>query len=112
MTGYRDTVTIERDSSPGGTEVPDYSGNPLIAGMPCRIQTISGDSTYRGRMLEAHTSHVVEMQWLDDVTPTCRLSVTGGIHAGALLNIVSTRPLEGGGRARKLEIYCTEQVGR
>lgn len=107
---YRDTVTIQQDSST--TNVPDYTGAALISSVPCKITCIGGDSTYRGRMLEASLSHVVEMQYMSGVTPTMRLSVTGGVHSGATLNISSVRVVENKGRARKLEIYATEQAGR
>ena len=109
---YRDTVTIEQDSSANGTAEPDYTGAPLMSAVPCEIRTIGGDTSYRGRMLEARTTHVVECQWIDGVTPTMRLNVTGGIHAGHVLNISSTRIIEGRGRARKLELYCEERPGR
>lgn len=108
--GYRDTVTIQQDSST--TNVPDYTGAALMSSVPCKIQSIGGDSTYRGRMLEASVSHVIELQWLSGVTPTMRLSVTGGVHSGAVLNISSVRVVETRGRARKLEIYATQQAGR
>lgn len=107
---YRDTVTIQQDSST--TNVPDYTGAALMSSVPCKITCIGGDSTYRGRMLEASLSHVVEMQYVSGVTPTMRLSVTGGIHSGSILNISSVRVVENKGRARKLEIYAAEQVGR
>jgi hypothetical protein len=110
--GYRDTVTIRPDSSAGGTGEPDYSGSATITGMPCKITTIGGDTTYRGRMLEARTSHVVEMQYIAGVTHTARLEVTGGIHVGKNLNISSVRIVEGNSRARKLELYCDERAGR
>lgn len=109
---YRDTVTIQQDSSTGGTAEPDYSGAALMSGVPCEIRTIGGDSTYRGRMLEARTTHVVEMQYLSGVTPTMRLSATGGIHSGRVMNIASVRVVERNGRARKLELYCEELAGR
>lgn len=109
---YRDTVTIQQDSSAAGSPVPDYSGAALMSAVPCKIQEIGGDSTYRGRMLEASVSHVVELQWMSGVTPTMRLYVTGGVHAGAYLNITSVRVVENKGRARKLEIYASQQVGR
>lgn len=109
---YRDTVTIQQDSSAGGTGEPDYSGAALMAGVPCKITSIGGDSTYRGRMLEGRQTHVVEMQYVAGVTDTMRLSVTGGIFVGRYLNISEVRIIEKNGRARKLELYCGERVGR
>lgn len=109
---YRDRITIQTDTSDAGESVPEYGVTNLATGVPCKIQTIGGDSTYRGRMLEASVSHVVEMQWITGVTPTMRLLVTAGVHNGAALNITSSRVIENRGRARKLEIYATQQAGR
>ena len=110
--GYRDTATIEQDSSAGGSAVPDYSGAALISGWPCSVKTISGDSSYRGRMLEAQVNHVIEGQYISGITPTMRLTMTGGIHAGKIFHIGSSRIVEGNGRARKIELYCEERAGR
>lgn len=109
---YRDRITIQADTSSTSEEVPEYGSTDLATGIPCKIQTIGGDSSYRGRMLEAGVSHVVEMHWITGVTPTMRLLVTAGVHNGAALNIVSSRVIENRGRARKLEIYASQQVGR
>jgi hypothetical protein len=112
MSAYRDTVTIQQDSSANGSAEPNYSGTAFMESVPCKIQTIGGDTSYRGRMLEARTSHVVELQHISGVTPTMRLYVTGGIHNGSYLNIGSIRVVEGHGRARKLELYCEARPGR
>jgi hypothetical protein len=112
MTAYRDTATIQQDSSAPGTAVPDYSGTALLSGWPCKVVTISGDSSYRGRMLEAQVNYVVEAQYFAGITPTMRLLMTGGIHVGKLLNIGSIRVIEGNGKARKIELYCEERAGR
>lgn len=105
MRGYRDTVTIQNMTAAGGDAVPEYDSN-LMAGVPCKIFTRGGDETYKGRILEAHLTHVVEMQWIDGIKPGQRLYVTGGIHVGRYLNVQYVRPLEGNGRARKAELQC------
>ena len=105
MTGYRDTVTIQSMTATGGDVVPAY-GSDFMIGVPCKIFTRGGDETYKGRVLESHLTHVVEMQWLDGIEPNMRLLVTGGIHAGKYFNVQYVRPLEGNGRARKAELQC------
>lgn len=106
---FRDMVNVQQDSSAAGNPVEDFSGTALYESVPCDIRVISGDETYRGRQLEAHISAVVEMQYLENITPKMRLSVTGGIMNGRTLNIVEVRPVDlDRGRAPKLELYCRE----
>ena len=107
---FRDMVTIQRDSSAAGSPQEDFTGAALYEHVPCDIKVISGDESYRGRQLEAHISAVVEMQYLENVTPKMRLSVEGGMMNGRTLNVVEVRPmdLDGKGRAPKLELYCRE----
>ena len=99
MRGYRDTVTIQSMTATGSDATPVYGSNLIT-------WHAGGDETYKGRILEAHLTHVVEMQWIDGLEPNQRLYVTGGIHAGRYLNVQYVRPLEGGGRARKAELQC------
>ena len=105
---YRDQVDIQQDSSAAGAPVPVYTGGAKYAKVPCDIVTVSGDETFRGKQLEAHLSHVVEMQYMPDVDATMRLSVTGGTLTGRTLEIVQVRPLDFNGRMRKLQLYCLE----
>jgi hypothetical protein len=107
---YRDTATIQQDSAADGVAVPDFSGSPLIEDLPCKITSIGGNETYRGRSLEPHIKYVVECQYIQSVSPTMRLYVQSGVWTGRYLNIEYTAVLEGGGRARKLELYCSETV--
>ena len=109
---FRDRATIEQDSSAGDTAVPDYSGTPFLVDYPCRITTIGGDETYRGRMLEAHLTHVVEGHYYEGITPSMRLNVTGGRHTGNYLNIVYTKLVEQPGLPPMWELQCRENVGR
>lgn len=88
-----------------GTEVPAFN-TTFVSGVPCSIFTRGGSETYRGRMLEAHLTHVVEMQWIDGLNPQMQLQVTGGISSGRTLNVQYVIPIEGNGRARKAELQC------
>ena len=110
MNGYRDLVTIQRDSAADGVAVPDFSGTPLMEAVPCKVTSIGGNETYRGRTLEPHIKYVVELQYIPHVTPTMRVRVTEGIHVGRYLNIEYISTLDGGGRSRKLELHCQELV--
>jgi hypothetical protein len=105
MRQYRDTVTIQTMDAADGTATPSYS-TTFMEDVPCSIFVRGGDETYKGRILEGHLTHVVEMQWLDGLLPSMRLYVTSGVNAGKYLNIAYIRPLEGGGRARKAELQC------
>jgi len=102
---YRDTVTIQTQDAADGTAVPSFGTN-FMTGVPCQVNSRGGNETYRGRMLEAHLTHIVEMNYLDGVLPSMRLYVTGGVHAGRYLNIAYAQPVEGNGRCRKLELQC------
>ena len=107
--GYRDTVTIQQNSAADGAATPDYTGAAFMSAVPCQITSRGGNESYRGRVLEAHLTHIVESQWIDGVLPSMRLYVTGGIHTGRYLNIAYAQPVEGNGRARKLELQCMSQ---
>ena len=103
----RDLCTIERDDSSDGETTPEWV--TVYRSVPCEVQPISGDETFRGRQLEAHMSHVVEMRRMPGILPTMRLSVSGGIHADKILNVVHVRelqqPIPG-----MLQLYCRELV--
>jgi head-tail adaptor len=106
---FRDIIDIERDSSAAGAALPDYTGSPLLSDVPCKITSLSGSETWRGRQLEAHRSHVIELQYVAGVRATMRAKVRSGLFDGCILNIADVRPLEiVSGKARKLELYCTE----
>lgn len=105
---FRDSITIQQDSSAAGNPVPDYSGTALYTGVPCDVSTIGGDERYRGRQLEAHVTHVVRLQSISGITPKMRVLVTGGFCLGSLLNIEAVRPMDYDGRAPKLELHCKE----
>ena len=109
MGKFIDRVDIQRDSSAAGSAVPDYSGTVWRASVPCKITSISGSETWRGRQLEGHRSHVVEMHYFEGVNDTMRLVVKSGMYRDCVLNVANVRPLErDGGKVRLLELYCVE----
>lgn len=105
---FPDRATIQQKSEAAGNPIEDFSGTPFKSGMPCNITTVTGEETYRGRQLEAHISHVVEMRWFDGVLPTMRLSVTGGIYKDRVLNIRYVKPVRKPGKMPMQWLYCEE----
>ncbi len=106
---FRDRCNIQSDNSADGNPIPDYTTYAAkYESVPCDVTTISGSETFRGRQLEAGLSHVVELQYLPDVLPSMRVSVTGGTLRGRTLNIAAVVPLDFNGRKRKLQLLCRE----
>lgn len=103
-----DRADIQQDSRTGDNPQPVYTGTPFKTGVPCNIITTSGDETFRGRQLEATVSHVVEMRWFPGITPTMRLSVTGGIYKDRILNIKAVKPVRKDSAPPMQWLYCEE----
>ena len=106
---YRDMVNIQKDASAEGQLDPSYTAT-LYAKVPCKVVIVSGDETYRGRQLEPHLSHVVELFYMNGIKPDMRLKVIGGTTVGSTLNIAYVKVLDHDGRKKKLELYCRELV--
>lgn len=103
---FNDRVNIQTDTSVPSSQTESFATS--TPGIPCNVVTVSGDETYRGRQLEAHLTHVVEMRFRSGITPMMRLVVAGGIYNGAVLNIQSVRPVRKPGKMPLLELYCRE----
>ena len=106
---FRDVVDIYEDQSLAGSPIPDYSGEPIYRAVPCSITTVSGDESFRGRQLESHLTHVIEMHTYPEITATCRLTDRGRL-AGRHFNVRQVRPLDvdKSGRRQMLQLYCEE----
>lgn len=102
---FNDRVIIQADGSTDDNPAQEFGNS--AASIPCTIVTVSGDETYRGRQLEAHLTHVVEMRFRTGIIPEMRLVVAGGIYSGDTLNIVSARPVRRS-NVPYLELYCRE----
>ena len=108
---FRERIDIERTSEAAGDPLPDFTGRELYQDVPCDITLVVGSETFRGRGIEALASHVVELQYLPDISPTMRLRVRHGTFAGSILNVRAVRPLDmDRGRVRKLVLDCSEVV--
>lgn len=105
---YRDMVDIQRDTSADGNPIPEHV-TALYRAVPCQITTTAGDETFRGRQLEARTSHVIECHYLRGILPSMRAVVRGGLYEGRTLNITAVKPLDQTrGQVAKLWLYCDE----
>jgi len=109
---YRERVRIEQDNSAAGDPDPDYTGTPLAADVPCKIISVSGEETFRGRQLDPSVNYVVEMWQMDGVTPDMRVAVTsGGVYVGNTLDIRWVKQIPySNGKPAQTWLYCTELV--
>lgn len=103
---FPDRVNIQADGATDDNPAQAFATS--VASVPCKVVTVSGDETYRGRQLEGHLTHVVEMRFRSGLLPDMRLVVAGGIYNGSTLNIQSVRPVRKPGSMPLLELYCRE----
>lgn len=104
----RDLATIEMDASNDAEQDPQYR-QAFLKNVPCSIAVVSGDESFRGRQLEAHLSHVVELHRIEGVKADMRLKVIGGPHKGSYLNIVYVRDMTAEGVPQRMQLYCRAQ---
>lgn len=104
---YRDRINILPDASLDGSPTPDYTTYaPQFENLPCDITTVAGLETFRGRQIEATTSHVVELHYVTGISPRSRASVVGGTLSGRTLSIKAVIPTDT--QPRKLTLNCEE----
>jgi len=107
---FSDQITIQQDSSTGDNPAEDFSGDALVAAMPCRVVDVRGFETYRGRQLVAQTEYLVELWQYPGIRPNMRLSVTAGLHAGKLLNISHVQDFQSDGSQPMTTLSCSERT--
>ena len=100
-TRLRYRVTIERENSADGAEVPTYA--TFLADVPCDIVQVSGGEIYRGRQIEANASHMISMRYIEGVLPTMRL-----VQGAVIYNI--SKITRRNGRDHMLDIQASEVV--
>ena len=104
----RDQITIQKDSSADGTLTADYS-TTLVENLPCHIEYVKGQESYRGRQLEALVDYVIETRHRSDVTTLMRVSVTAGMYRDQTFNIAAAKPVPfANGRPPMLWLLCKE----
>lgn len=104
----KDAVTIQTDTSNAGDEDPSYTAQKTA--IPCRITSITGQETWRGRQLEATVDYVVEFGTLrTDVDAQARLVVTGGVHNGVTMNVAYRQRVQQTMEQRAhIDAFCRE----
>lgn len=97
---YRHRATIRQDSSGAGSERPDFSGKPFAENVPGNLYDVSGQETFRGKQIDATTSHIFETRFYRGISKTMRLDVEGlELQIGKVLDMT--------GRKRYLLVHCT-----
>lgn len=86
-TRARNKITVRQDSSSAGDDAPVYTGTAFASDIPARIDSVSGQETYRGRQLEAAVNYVVETRYMSGATPEMRITVDEGLFAGLTLHV-------------------------
>lgn len=108
---FRDMADIQQDSSTDDNPAEDFTGAPLYEGVPCDITAVSGGESFRGRAIEEDIDYIVELHALPNVVSKMSLNITGGIHAGKVLNINATKYMDAtDGRLPKLELDCVHRT--
>ena len=83
----RNRISILQDSSEEGDEAPLFTGTALATDLPCDIDSVSGQESYRGRQLEAGVNYVIRLRYKSGITPKMRVTVTAGIFDGLAMDI-------------------------
>lgn len=93
------------DTSADGSETPTFdTNNPTLANWPCNVYDVAGQETFRGRQLEATTTHVVDTRYSATITATMQIVD----HLSRTLEIISIT--DRSGRQRYLELHCAEVI--
>lgn len=102
-TRMRYRVTIKRENSADGSDVPTYDN--FMQQVPCDIVPVSGGETYRGRQIEATATHLISTRYVDGVLPTMKL-VDDHSSVEYFIERINKRD----GRNHMLDIQCRERV--
>lgn len=84
----RDRVTIYRDAAAGGSSQPSYT--QLVAeNVPAEVLQVSGGEMVRGRQVEAHTTFVLSLPHLPQLSLSaeCRVNVGTGQYRGVVIHV-------------------------
>lgn len=100
----RARVTIEQPDGEVGAY--NQSSRVFVAwkkNVPVEIAGVSGGESFRGVKVDATTTHIVHMRWIDGLTTEMRFD-----WDGRKLNILSI--LEPDVRRRELNVMCKETI--
>lgn len=99
----RHRVNLQSDGSTDDTIDPSYSNT--WKNVPCNIVTVTGGERYRGRQLQAETTNVIEMRYLDNILPNMI-----AVDSVDSTNYTITRVLDKDKRQRFLFLEAVEVV--
>lgn len=101
---FRDLINILSDDSDDTDEQQSFTGFPLYAAVPAKIDQVGGNEKEQ----TAFVKFEITIYYLDNITSTNQVSVTQGTFAGKTLNIGEIETVIEHGRPRFLVFHCIE----
>lgn len=96
-------MNVYHETGDDGSEQPSYS--LWMQNVPVDIQPVAGGETYRGRQLEATTTHLVSVRFIDGMLPTMKL-----VDAVSSAEYSIVRIENHDGREHMRDIQCSRVV--
>ena len=104
MSAFRHRVHFYRDTSDDGELDAEYTST-FLANVPCDITDRRGTETYRGRQIQANTTHIIETRYYPGLLPNMMIENAATGDQYGIVSIIDHR-----GRQRFLTIEATEVV--
>lgn len=106
----RDIVTIYADAAPGGASNPEYTlllGEDILA----EVLQVSGGEQIRGKQVEAGTSFVVSIAWIDGLSlnAKCAVTIGSGFYAGETLYTRRIHVETDRARPKAFQLHCSSR---
>ena len=108
MKRMRYRVTIKRENSADGADVPTYDN--YMQAVPCDIQPVKNIASGRGeqlyaRQIQATSTHLISMRFVSGILPTMKL-----VDDHSAVEYFIERIVKRDGRDHMLDIQCREVV--
>lgn len=87
---------------------PNGAWSNLLSDVPANVHTIRGAEGFRGRQVDARSTHVIETRWNNSVTIEHRVSYNPEGQGPQTLNIIAINDVDG--RQRYMVLDCMEAV--
>lgn len=109
MPSFQDIVDLQEDTSKVGADTRNWQD--LVPAMPCQIVDLGGSEMWRGRQVEAGTTHVVMTKYSEEfgeLLAKYRLQVVEStwLEAGTVINVERTAVVRRPGLYPMVELYC------
>ena len=107
---YRDRVRVEYRAEEHGEEDPEWTTLAKYESVPCNIVGAGGGETNRGRQVEEHIRHEVEMRLRTAITEDMRLVVLTGYRKDRTLEIASINVIDrrATGNRPEMLLHCVD----